>query len=142
MKVTHQLGLAGFITTVRGKGGGIKIANSPEEAEQLATQMIGMLLKTHQAPEGVIVEKLLIEEPINIVKEFYIGVVPDRASQRNVLIVSARSGGRTPRSAGKGRGGLLGACGATAGPVPSRACCRSARTFSAATPEGTDRAHT
>lgn len=76
----------------RGKGGGIKIANSPEEAEHLATQMIGMLLKTHQAPEGVIVEKLLIEEPIAIVKEFYIGVVPDRTSQRNVLIVSAMGG--------------------------------------------------
>jgi succinyl-CoA synthetase beta subunit len=76
----------------RGKGGGIKIANSPDEAEQLAGQMIGMLLKTHQAPEGVIVEKLLIEEPIKIVKEFYIGVVPDRASQRNVLIVSAMGG--------------------------------------------------
>jgi succinyl-CoA synthetase beta subunit len=76
----------------RGKGGGIKIANSPDEAEQLAGQMIGMLLKTHQAPEGVTVEKLLIEEPIKIVKEFYIGVVPDRASQRNVLIVSAMGG--------------------------------------------------
>ena len=76
----------------RGKGGGIKIANSPEEAEELATKMIGMLLKTHQAPEGVIVEKLLIEEPIDIVKEFYIGVVPDRKSQRNVLIVSAMGG--------------------------------------------------
>ena len=76
----------------RGKGGGIKIANSPEEAEALAGQMLGMLLKTHQAPEGVIVEKLLIEEPIQIEKEFYIGVVPDRASQRNILIVSAMGG--------------------------------------------------
>jgi succinyl-CoA synthetase beta subunit len=76
----------------RGKGGGIKIANSPEEAEQLASQMLGMLLKTHQAPEGVTVEKLLVEEPIKIVKEFYIGVVPDRMSQRNVLIVSAMGG--------------------------------------------------
>jgi succinyl-CoA synthetase beta subunit len=76
----------------RGKAGGIKIANSPEEAEQLAGQMLGMLLKTHQAPEGVVVAKLLIEEPISIVKEFYIGVVPDRASQRNVLIVSAMGG--------------------------------------------------
>ncbi len=76
----------------RGKAGGIKIANSPAEAEQLAGQMLGMLLKTHQAPQGVLVEKLLIEEPITIEKEFYIGVVPDRASQRNVLIVSAMGG--------------------------------------------------
>lgn len=76
----------------RGKGGGIRIANSPEEAETLAGQMLGMLLKTHQAPQGVRVKKLLIEEPIQIAKEFYIGVVPDRASQRSVLIVSAMGG--------------------------------------------------
>jgi succinyl-CoA synthetase beta subunit len=76
----------------RGKAGGIKIANSPEEAESMASQMLGMLLKTHQAPEGVTVEKLLIEEPIQIEKEFYIGVVPDRTSQRNILIVSAMGG--------------------------------------------------
>jgi succinyl-CoA synthetase beta subunit len=76
----------------RGKGGGIKIAHSPDETEQLASQMLGMLLKTHQAPQGVVVEKLLVEEPIQIEKEFYIGVVPDRASQRNVLIVSAMGG--------------------------------------------------
>jgi succinyl-CoA synthetase beta subunit len=76
----------------RGKAGGIKIANSPEEAELLASQMIGMLLKTHQAPQGVKVEKLLIEEPIQIEREFYIGIVPDRNSQRNVLIVSAMGG--------------------------------------------------
>ncbi len=76
----------------RGKAGGIRIANSPEEAERLAGEMLGMLLKTHQAPQGVRVEKLLLEEPIQIAKEFYIGVVPDRASQRNVLIVSAMGG--------------------------------------------------
>jgi succinyl-CoA synthetase beta subunit len=76
----------------RGKGGGIRIANSPEEAESLANDMLGMLLKTHQAPQGVTVEKLLIEEPITIAREFYIGVVPDRTSQRNVLIVSAMGG--------------------------------------------------
>jgi len=76
----------------RGKAGGIKIANSPAEAESLASQMLGMLLKTHQAPQGVKVEKLLIEEPIQIEKEFYIGIVPDRNSQRNILIVSAMGG--------------------------------------------------
>lgn len=76
----------------RGKAGGIKVASSPEEAETIAQQMIGMLLKTHQVPQGLRVEKLLIEEPITIEKEFYIGVVPDRATQRNVLIVSAMGG--------------------------------------------------
>jgi succinyl-CoA synthetase beta subunit len=76
----------------RGKAGGIRVAGSPEEAETLAGQMLGMLLKTHQAPQGVRVEKLLVEEPIRISREFYIGVVPDRAAQRNVLIVSAMGG--------------------------------------------------
>jgi succinyl-CoA synthetase beta subunit len=51
-----------------------------------------MLLKTHQAPEGLIVEAVLIEEPISIVKEYYLGIVPDRDSQRDVLIVSAKGG--------------------------------------------------
>src|SRR5260221_12213450 len=46
----------------RGKAGGIKVANSPEEAERQAGQMLGMLLKTHQVPQGLTVEKLLIEE--------------------------------------------------------------------------------
>lgn len=76
----------------RGKAGGIKVANSPEDAETLAGQMLGMLLKTHQAPQGVRVEKLLVEEPIRIAREFYVGIVPDRTAQRNVLIVSAMGG--------------------------------------------------
>ncbi|HZP84919.1 MAG TPA: ADP-forming succinate--CoA ligase subunit beta, partial [Chthonomonadaceae bacterium] len=76
----------------RGKAGGIKVAHSPEEAEQIAGQMLGMLLKTHQVPQGIKVEKVLIEEPITITKEYYLGIVPDRQSQRDVLIVSARGG--------------------------------------------------
>jgi succinyl-CoA synthetase beta subunit len=76
----------------RGKAGGIQMANSPEEAETLATQMLGMLLRTHQAPQGVRVEKLLVEETIRTVREFYVGIVPDRTVQRNVLIVSAMGG--------------------------------------------------
>ena len=76
----------------RGKAGGIKVANSPEEAETIANAMLGMILKTHQVPEGIRVEKVLIEEPIKIVQEYYLGIVPDRASQRNVLILSAKGG--------------------------------------------------
>jgi len=92
-----QLGGKGVLkaqvhTGGRGKAGGIRIASSPEEGETLARQMLGMLLKTHQAPEGLKVEKLLIEEPIRIQQEIYAGVVPDRVSKRNVLIVSARGG--------------------------------------------------
>ncbi len=76
----------------RGKAGGIKVANSPDEAEQIAAAMLGMVLKTHQVPDGIRVDKVLIEEPIEIVEEYYLGIVPDRDSQRNVIIVSARGG--------------------------------------------------
>ncbi len=76
----------------RGKGGGIKVANSPEEGEKIAEKMLGMLLQTHQNPDGLIVEKVLIEEPIKIVQEYYLGIVPDRDTQKNVFIVSARGG--------------------------------------------------
>lgn len=76
----------------RGKAGGIKVASSPAEAETLAGEMLGMLLKTHQAPDGLVVEAVLIEEPIKIVKEYYLGIVPDRDTQRDVLIVSAKGG--------------------------------------------------
>lgn len=76
----------------RGKAGGITVANSPEEAETQARQMLGMLLKTHQVPQGIVVEKVLIEEPITIAQEYYLGIVPDRTTQRNVFIVSAKGG--------------------------------------------------
>ncbi|HLK60890.1 MAG TPA: ATP-grasp domain-containing protein, partial [Chthonomonadaceae bacterium] len=76
----------------RGKAGGIKVANSPDEAEQIAGEMLGMLLKTHQVPQGIQVEKVLIEEPVKIVQEYYLGIVPDRTTQRDVLIVSAKGG--------------------------------------------------
>ncbi len=76
----------------RGKAGGIKVAKSPEEAEQIAGAMLGMILKTHQVPQGIKVEKVLIEEPIAIIKEYYLGIVPDRDSQRDVIIVSAKGG--------------------------------------------------
>ncbi len=76
----------------RGKAGGIKVANSLEEATQIAANMLGMLLKTHQVPEGLTVEQVLIEEPITIVQEYYLSVVPDRNSQRNVFILSAKGG--------------------------------------------------
>ena len=76
----------------RGKAGGIKVANTPEEGEAIAERMLGMVLKTHQAPQGIKVEKVLIEEPVNIVQEYYLGVVPDRDTMRDVIIVSAKGG--------------------------------------------------
>jgi succinyl-CoA synthetase beta subunit len=63
----------------RGKGGGVKIAKSPEEAGELATKMLGMKLVTHQTgPEGKIVQRLLIEETLPIARELYLGIVLDR----------------------------------------------------------------
>ena len=76
----------------RGKAGGIRVAQDAEHAAQLAAEMIGMVLRTHQAPEGVRVERLLAEEPVDIAQEYYASVVPDRSSQRSVLILSAMGG--------------------------------------------------
>jgi len=77
----------------RGKGGGVKLAKSPEEARELAGQMLGMKLVTHQTgPEGREVRVLLIEEGLPIDKEFYLGIVLDRASGRPVFMASAAGG--------------------------------------------------
>src|SRR5580704_4789113 len=64
----------------RGKGGGVKIAKSVEEAGELADKMLGMKLVTHQTgPEGRIVRRLLVEETLPIEKELYLGILVDRA---------------------------------------------------------------
>jgi succinyl-CoA synthetase beta subunit len=77
----------------RGKGGGVKLARSPEEAEQLATQMIGMNLVTHQTgPEGKRVGRVLVEEGLQIDRELYLSLLIDRASQSPVIIASAAGG--------------------------------------------------
>jgi succinyl-CoA synthetase beta subunit len=77
----------------RGKGGGVKLAKSPEEARDLASQILGMNLVTHQTgPEGRTVRVLLIEEGLPIDKEFYLGIVLDRASGRPVFMASAAGG--------------------------------------------------
>ena len=77
----------------RGKGGGVKLAKSPEEARDLAQKMLGMKLITHQTgPEGREVRVLLIEEGLPIDREFYLGVVLDRASGRPVFMASAAGG--------------------------------------------------
>jgi len=77
----------------RGKGGGVKLAKSPEEARQLAEQILGMHLVTHQTgPEGREVKTLLIEEGMPIDKEFYLGITLDRVSGRNVLMASSAGG--------------------------------------------------
>jgi succinyl-CoA synthetase beta subunit len=77
----------------RGKGGGVKIAKSAEEAGDLAGKMLGMNLVTHQTgPEGKKVQRLLIEETLPIEKELYLGIVIDRAEARPVFMASAAGG--------------------------------------------------
>ncbi len=77
----------------RGKGGGVKLAKSPEEAKQIASEMIGMQLITHQTgPEGQEVKTLLVEEGLPIDKEFYLGITLDRVSGRNTFMASSEGG--------------------------------------------------
>ena len=77
----------------RGKGGGVKLAKSPAEAKQIASEMLGMMLVTHQTgPEGREVKTLLIEEGLPIDKEFYLGITLDRVTGRNVFMASSAGG--------------------------------------------------
>jgi succinyl-CoA synthetase beta subunit len=77
----------------RGKGGGVKIAKSPAEAKEIASQILGMMLVTHQTgPEGREVKTLLIEEGLPIDKEFYLGITLDRVTGRNVFMASSAGG--------------------------------------------------
>ncbi len=77
----------------RGKGGGVKLAKDAAEAVEIARQMIGMRLVTHQTgPEGRIVERVLIEQTLPIERELYLGVVLDRAQAKPVFMASAAGG--------------------------------------------------
>ncbi len=77
----------------RGKGGGVKLAKSPAEAKQIAGEMLGMMLVTHQTgPEGREVKTLLIEEGLPIDREFYLGITLDRVTGRNVFMASSAGG--------------------------------------------------
>ena len=77
----------------RGKGGGVKVAKSFHEVWEYASQIVGMNLVTHQTgPEGKIVKRLLIEEGMNIEKEYYVGITLDRAQSKNVMMVSTEGG--------------------------------------------------
>ena len=77
----------------RGKGGGVKVAHSPDEVRQAAEQILGMHLVTHQTGhEGQVVHRLLVEEGAQIACEYYIGMVIDRDSQRVALLASSEGG--------------------------------------------------
>jgi len=77
----------------RGKGGGIKLADTPAQAEEAAKQIIGMCLVTHQTgPEGRIVKKVLVEEQVQTDRELYLGIVVDSGSGRAVVMASEAGG--------------------------------------------------
>ena len=77
----------------RGKGGGVKLARSIDEVKQLAGEILGMQLVTHQTgPTGQKVRRLLIEEGADIKKEYYVSAVTDRASQKVALMASSEGG--------------------------------------------------
>ncbi|RKH74590.1 ADP-forming succinate--CoA ligase subunit beta [Corallococcus aberystwythensis] len=77
----------------RGKGGGVKLAKSPAEAKTLTQQMLGMMLKTIQTgPEGQKVNKVYIEEGLDIGQELYLGVTLDRATSRITFMASTEGG--------------------------------------------------
>jgi succinyl-CoA synthetase beta subunit len=77
----------------RGKGGGVKVVKSPEQAQEAAQKMIGMNLVTYQTgPQGQRVERVLVEQGLAIKRELYLGLVLDRSSERPVLMVSPDGG--------------------------------------------------
>ncbi len=85
----------------RGKGGGVKLAKSIAEVESLANEIIGMTLITHQTgPEGRLVKKVLIEEGLNIEKELYLSIIPDRATAK-IVIMASQAGGMDIESVAK-----------------------------------------
>ena len=77
----------------RGKAGGVKTASSPDEAEKLAGQIIGMQLVTHQtSPEGVPVDKVLVEEAAPIERELYLSIIIDSAQGISAIMASEAGG--------------------------------------------------
>jgi succinyl-CoA synthetase beta subunit len=98
-QVAEQLAEGPFVVKAqihaggRGKGGGIKVAASVEEVEQVADQILDMTLVTPQTgPEGKVVNKVLVEQAQDIAQELYLGLVVDRASGRPVIMMSAEGG--------------------------------------------------
>jgi succinyl-CoA synthetase beta subunit len=77
----------------RGKGGGVQLAHSPDEVTRHADSILGMNLVTHQTgPEGKIVKQLLVEAGVNIEKELYLSLVPDRETAC-ILVIASEAGG-------------------------------------------------
>jgi succinyl-CoA synthetase beta subunit len=90
-KIAEQIGKkvvvkAQVLVGGRGKAGGVKLADTPAEAEQVASQILGMNIK------GLTVEKVLVAEAVTYQKEIYLGVILDRATKRVMMIASSEGG--------------------------------------------------
>lgn len=98
VKAAKELGDKGVLKAQihaggRGKAGGVKVSKTLAEVEQNAKELLGKTLVTHQTgPQGKVVKRLLIEQLTNIEKEYYIGLVVDRATGRVVMMASAEGG--------------------------------------------------
>ncbi len=92
----------------RGKGGGVKLARSADEAAEIASQILGMNLVTAQTgPQGRIVKRLLIEEGLDIKRELYLGLLIDRETGRPVFMASASGGMEIEQVAKEDPGAIL-----------------------------------
>jgi len=98
-KIAEELGSGTVVVKAqihaggRGKGGGVKLAKNPAEAEEIASKMIGMTLVTHQTgPEGKLVRRALVEQGLDIERELYAGIVLDRAKSQLAFMVSTEGG--------------------------------------------------
>ena len=75
----------------RGKAGGVKLVKTPEEVRDTVKQMLGMTLVTHQTgPEGKLVNKVYVEKSSTIKKEYYLSLVTDRSTEKNVIGIHAK----------------------------------------------------
>lgn len=99
VKASEELGSSVYVVKAqihaggRGKAGGVKIAKTKDEVKGFAEELLGKTLVTHQTgPEGREIKRLLIEEGHDIQKEYYVGLVLDRATSRIVLMASEEGG--------------------------------------------------
>jgi len=76
----------------RGKAGGVKLFTDASSAGNFAKELIGKRLVSNQNPDGMIVERVLVAETVNIAKEFYVAVLLDRNIQKNIVMISAEGG--------------------------------------------------
>ena len=77
----------------RGKGGGVKLAHTPDDVRNYAREMLGMTLRTHQTgPEGKLVTRVLVENGCNIARELYVSLLVDRSKSKVTVIASTEGG--------------------------------------------------